>query len=114
LQQGVIFDTVRENLERRQLNAVLARIEQLIRDLRKRLEELKLRFNKWRAEHGNRRSQTADELIRANGGIVASVSAANGGNVDGNGTKRTIQEMIEIAVELSKRTDHVQQHKHRR
>jgi len=114
MQQGVIFDSVRENQERRQLNAILARMEQLIRDLRKRLDELKIRFNKWRTEHGKRRSPTADELIKANGGIVASVSAANGGNVDGNGARRTIQEMIEAAAELNKRTELVQQRKHRR
>jgi hypothetical protein len=114
LQQGVIFDTVRENQERRQLNAILARIEQLIRDLRKRLEELRLRFNRWRTEHGQRRSPTAEELIRANGRIATSVSAVSGRNDNGNGARRSIQEMIAAATELSKRTDHVQQRKHRR
>jgi hypothetical protein len=114
MQQGVIFDTVRENQERRQLNDILARIEQLIRDLRKRLEELKLRFIKWRTEHGQRRSPTAEELIRANGRIAAPVSAVSGRNDNGNGARRSIQEMMETAAELSNRTKRVQQRKRRR
>ena len=113
MQQGIIYDVIKENQERRQLNAALARIEQLIRDARKLLDELKQKFNKWRESHGQRRSVTAHELIERNGGIAARIPGANRGNAVGIGADSPHQRIKEITAQLELRTQQVRSHRQR-
>ena len=113
MRQGVILDPVRENQERRQINAALAQIEKLIQDAKRILEALKQRLEKWRESHGQRRSVTADDLIRRNGGIAAPIPAACPGSLDGTGKSRSVKQMIQIAAELEQRTEKIYK-KHRR
>lgn len=114
LERGIEFDVIRENQQRRQLNATLARIEQFIRDARKLLWQLTQKFIEWREEHGKRRSHTADELIRRNGGVASAVSETSPGFAGGTGASREIQEMIKAVAELNQKTEKVRQHRYRR
>lgn len=111
MQQGMIYDIIKENQERRRINAALARMEQLIRDARKLLDEIRQKFIRWRESHGQRRSVTAHELIERNGGIAARVSGANRGNATGIGADSPYQRIKEITAQLEQRTQQVRSHR---
>lgn len=111
MQQGIIYDVIKENQERRRINAALARMEQLIRDARKLLDEIRQKFIKWRESHGQRRSVTAHELIERNGGIAARVSGANRGNATGIGADSPYQRIKEITAQLEQRTRQARSHR---
>ena len=113
LEHGSVFDVIKENQERRRINAALARIEQFIRDTRKLLDELRQKFIKWRESHGQKRSITAHELIERNGGIAARVPGANGGNATGIGADSPYQRIKEITAQLEQRTKQVRNHRPR-
>jgi hypothetical protein len=113
LERGIVFDVIKENQERRRINAALAKIEQLIRDARKLLDELREKFIKWRESHGQRRSVTAHELIERNGGIAARVPGANGGNAVGVGADNPYQRIKNITAQLEQRTQQVRSHRQR-
>ena len=113
LERDIVFDVIKENQERRQLNAALAKIEQLIRDARKLLDELRQKFIKWRESHGQRRSVTAHELIERNGGIAARVPGANGGNAVGVGADNPYERIKRITAQLEQRTQQVRSHRQR-
>ena len=113
LERGIVFDVIKENQERRRINAALARIEQFIRDTRKLLDELRQKFIKWRESHGQKRSITAHELIERNGGIAARVPGANGGNATGIGADSPYQRIKEITAQLEQRTKQVRNHRPR-
>ena len=113
LERGIVFDVIKENQERRRINAALARIEQLIRDTRKLLKELREKFIKWRESHGQKRSVTAHELIERNGGIAARVPGANGGNAVGVGADSPYQRIKEITAQMEQRTKEVRSHRQR-
>ena len=113
LERGIVFDVIKENQERRQLNAALARMEQFIRDARKLLDELRQKFIKWRESHGQKRSVTAHELIERNGGIAARIPGANGGNAAGIGADSPYQRIKEITAQLEQRTQEVRSHRQR-
>ena len=113
LERGIVFDVIKENQERRRINAALARIEQLIRDARKLLDELREKFIKWRESHGQKRSITAHELIRRNGGIIGAVPGADPGNAVGAGTDSPYQRIKEITAQLEQRTQQVRSNRQR-
>ena len=113
LERGIVFDVIKENQERRQLNAALAKIEQLIRDARNLLDELREKFIKWRESHGQKRSVTAEDLIRRNGGIAARVPGANGGNAVGVGADNPYERIKRITAQLEQRTQQVRSHRQR-
>lgn len=113
MQQGIIYDVIKENQERRRINTALARMEQLIRDARKLLDELKQKFIKWRESHGQRRSVTAHELIERNGGIAARIPGANRGTAVGIGADSPYQRIKEITAQLEQRTQQVRSHRQR-
>ena len=113
LERGIVFDVIKENQERRRINTALARMEQLIRDARKLLDELREKFIKWRESHGQRRSVTAHELIRRNGGIIGAVPGANPGNATGIGADSPYQRIKEITAQLEQRTQQVRSHRQR-
>lgn len=113
LERGIVFDVIKANQERRQLNAALARMEQFIRDARKLLDELRQKFIKWRELHGQRRSVTAHELIERNGGIAARIPGANRGNAAGAGADSPYQRIKEITAQLEQRTQQVRNHRPR-
>ncbi|MBR4030294.1 MAG: MobA/MobL family protein [Clostridia bacterium] len=113
LERGIVFDVIKENQERRRINAALARIEQLIRDARKLLDELREKFIKWRESHGQKRSITAHELIRRNGGIAGAVPGADPRNAAGAGAGRTIEEIIKAAEKLNTKTEHIRKRQRR-
>ena len=113
LERGIVFDVIKENQERRRINAALARIEQFIRDTRKLLDELRQKFIKWRESHGQKRSVTAHELIERNGGIAARVPGANGGNAVGVGADNPYQRIKNITAQLEQRTQQVRSHRQR-
>ena len=113
LERGIVFDVIKENQERRRINAALARMEQLIRDARKLLDELREKFIKWRESHGQKRSITAHELIRRNGEIATRVPGANPGYAAGAGAGRTIEEIIKAAEKLNAKTEHIRKRQRR-
>lgn len=113
LERGIVFDVIKENQERRSINAALAKMEQLIRDARKLLDELRQKFIKWRESHGQKRSVTAEDLIRRNGGIAARVPGANGGNAARIGADSPYQRIKEITAQLEQRTQQVRNHRPR-
>ena len=114
MKHGVIFDVIKENEERRQLNAALARMEQLIHDARKLLDEIREKFIKWRETHEQRRSLTAEELIRRNGGIAGAVPAVDPGNAVRAGEEdNPYQRIKEITAQLENRTQQVRKHRQR-
>ena len=113
LERGIVFDVIKENQERRRINTALARMEQLIRDARKLLHELRQKFIKWRESHGQKRSVTAHELIERNGGIAARVPGANGGNAVGVGADNPYERIKRITAQLEQRTQQVRSHRQR-
>lgn len=48
LERGEVFDVVKENQERRSLNEELSRLEKLIDEARKKIEQFKDRFRRWK------------------------------------------------------------------
>ena len=115
LERGIVFDVIKENQERRQLNAALARIEQLIHDARKKLDEIREKFNRWREEHDQRRSVTAEDLIRRNGGLTSAIPGTNPGNAIGAGEEDNPYERIKrITAQLEKQTQQVRKHRQHR
>lgn len=114
LQKGIVFDVVKENRERRQINAALARMEKLIRNFQKLLTVLKEKLKQWRENHGERRSVTAVDLIERNGRVAAPVPGIIRRNADGAGEIQSIQKLINNATELSKQTEHIRKNQHRR
>ena len=113
LERGIVFDVIKENQERRSINAALAKMEQLIRDAKKLLDELREKFIKWRESHGQKRSITAHELIRRNGEIATRVPGADPGYAAGAGAGRTIEEIIKAAEKLNTKTEHIRKRQHR-
>ena len=113
LERGIVFDVIKENQKRRSINAVLAKMEQLIRDARKLLDELREKFIKWRESHGQKRSITAHELIRRNGEIATRVPGANPGYAAGAGAGRTIEEIIKAAEKLNTQAEHIRKRQRR-
>ena len=113
LERGIVFDVIRENQERRQLNAALARIEQFIRDARKLLDELREKFIKWRDIHEQRRGITAHELIRRNGGIASAVPRVDPGYAAGVGADSPYQRIKKITAQLEQRTQQVRSNRQR-
>lgn len=112
LERGIVFDVIKENQERRQLNAALARMERLIQDARKLLNELKQKFNTWREAYGERRSVTAEELIRRNGRPASAISGANSGNAGRAGEEDSPYQRIKnITAQLEKQTQQVRKHR---
>ena len=113
LERGVVFDVIKENQQRRELNAVFVRIEKLIDNAKKLLDELREKFIKWRESHGQKRSITAHELIRRNGEIATRVPGADPGYVAGTGAGRTIEEIIKAAEKLNTKTEHIRKRQRR-
>ena len=113
LERGIVFDVIKENQERRQLNAALARIEQLIRDARKMLDEIREKFIKWRETHDQRRSLTAEELIRRHGGYSTPVPRTDPGYAIGTGEDSPYQRIKNITAQLENRTEQVRKHRQR-
>ena len=114
LERGIVFDVIKENQERRQLNAALARIEQLIRDARKMLHEIREKFIKWREEHDQRRSVTAEDLIRRNGRPSSAIPGIDPGNVIRAGEEDSPYQRIKnITAQLESRTEQVRKHRQR-
>ena len=113
LERGIVFDVIKENQQRRELNAVFVRIEKLIDNAKKLLDELREKFIKWRESHGQKRSITAHELIRRNGEIATRVPGANPGYAAGAGAGRTIEEIIKAAEKLNTKTEHIRKRQRR-
>ena len=115
LERGIVFDVIKENQERRQLNAALARIEQLIRDARKMLHEIREKFIKWREAHDQRRSPTAEDLIRRNGRPSSAIPGIDPGNVIRAGEEDSPYQRIKnITEQLEKQTQQVRKHRQHR
>ena len=114
MKHGVTYDVIKENLERRQLNAALARMEQRICDARKLLDEIREKFIKWRKTHEQRRSVTAEDLIRRNGGLTSAIPGTNPGNVIRAGEEDSPYQRIKnITAQLESRTEQVRKHRQR-
>lgn len=113
LERGVVFDVVKENQERRQINLALDRMDQIIRDAKIMLAAIREKFNQWRERHEQRRSVTAVELIERYGRIAASISGISRRDVEGTNDKKSIDQWITSLTELSKKADHIQKQRHR-
>jgi hypothetical protein len=114
LERGEVFDSVKENQERRQINAALARIEKLIQDAKRLLEELRERLKRWRQLNEERRSTAAITLAGRYGEDSGRIHIPNARNDDGTGENRSIPQIIKNAAELEQRTLKIRKHRHRR
>ena len=112
LERGVVFDVIKENRERRMINAAIERIEKLIQEARRLLEVLKLKFEKWR-QHEKDRSRAAVTSAGRDGTAIGRIHNADARNDDGAGEIRSITEIIKNATDLTQRTEKVRKH-HRR
>lgn len=113
LERGIVLDVVKENMERRQLNQTITRLEQLIRDARKLLDELRTKLLKWREAHDQKRSLRANPPAAGNGADIIRISAAFTRNIDGAGENRSVQRIKENADTLNQRTEKVRKRRHR-
>lgn len=113
LERGIVLDVVKENMERRRLNQTIARLEQLIRDARKLLDELRTKLLKWREAHDQKRSLRANSSAAGNGAAIIRLPTAFTKNHNGAGESRTIQQIKENADTLNQRTEKVRKRKHR-
>ncbi len=114
LERGIVFDSVKENMERRQINAALARIEKLIQDAKRLLEELRERLKRWRQLNEERRSTTTITFAGRYGEDSGRVHIPDARNDDGTGERRSIPQIIKNAAELEQRTQKIHRHRHRR
>lgn len=113
LERGIVFDVIKENRERRMINAAIERIEKLIQEARRLLEVLKQKFEKWR-QHEKDRSRTAVAAAGRDGTDIGRIHISDARNDDGAGEVRSITEIIKNATELTQRTEKVRKHRHRR
>ena len=113
LERGVVFDSVKENQERRQINAALARIERLIQEAKPLLEELRERLKRWRQLNEERRSTATITLAGGYGEDSGRIHIPDARNDDGTGENRSIPQIIKIATDLTQRTENVRRHRRR-
>ena len=114
LARGIEFDCIKENQERRQINEALARIEKLIQEAKRLLEELKEGFRKWRKLHEERRSQESATLTGRHGGDIGRIPIPHAGDDDRNGGRRAIQDIIKNMASLEQRTETIRKHRRHR
>lgn len=112
LERGIVFDSVKENMERRQINAILARIEKLIQDAKRLLEELRERLKRWRQLNEERRSTAAITAAGRIGADIGRIPISGPGVNDGTGENRSIPKIIKTAAELEQRTQKIRRHRH--
>lgn len=110
LQRGVVFDTVKENQERRQINAALSRMEKLIQSAWEMLAVLQKRLEKWRQHNGKRRSVAADAAIGRNGAAADGISSPAARHDDTAGGSRSRQQVTDTAADLEKRINKIKKH----
>ena len=110
--RGLEVFVVKENQERRQLNAALARIEKVIQDAKVLLENLRERLKKWRL-YEERRSKTAATLAGRNGEDSGRLPGITSRNDEGTGENRSIPQIIKKAAELEQRTAKIRRSRHR-
>lgn len=113
LEHGVVFDVIKENQQRRQINATLARLENLICDARKLLEQFKERLRKWK-KNEERRSVAADFIAGRYGRNLTGIPSPAARNNDGAGENRSIQHFIKNAEKLAQQAEKIQSRRHRR
>lgn len=113
LERGIVFDVIKENQERRQLNQTIARLEQLIRNARKLLDELRIKLLKWREVHDQKRSLRANSPASGNGAAIIGLPTAFTRNHNGAGESRSVQRIKENADTLNQRTEKVRKRRHR-
>ena len=113
LERGIVFDVIKENQERRQINAVLAHMEKVIQDARRLLAELGERLKKWR-QYEERRSKTAATLAGRYGAASGGVPELATGNDGRAGENGAIPQMIKRAAQMEQRIQKISRHRHRR
>lgn len=109
LQKGVIFDVVKENEERKQLNMMLSRLEQFIRQARWLLDELHKKLDEWRRKQDG---QTRSRAPAGNGILGAGISATTARGVGRTSPNGAIERIAKDAAELKTKSEHI--HKRRR
>lgn len=112
LERGIVFDVIKENMERRRINDAFARLERLVHEAKKHLDHLKQKLQKWREEFEKTRGNRAIELIGKYGRITRTVSGIDGRDAVSTRTNQSVQQIIEKASELAKRTEHIRKHRH--
>lgn len=113
-ERGLEVYVIKENQERRQINAALARIEKMIQDARKLLESLRERLKKWRQMNEERRSIATASLVGRTGRDIGGIPSSDTRNDDGNREIKSIQELLTNMAALGQRTEKVRRHRHRR
>lgn len=114
LERGVVFNSVKENQERRQINAALARIEKLILNAKWQLDQFRERLKKWRQLHEERRSTAAITVVGGYGEDSGRGHIPDARNDDGTGENRSITQIIKAAAELEQWAQKNYKHRHRR
>lgn len=113
LERGVVFDSVKENQERRQINAALARIEKKIQEAKKLLDELRERLKKWRQLNEERRRTGAITLTGGHGENTGRIHIPDARNDEGTGENRGIPKIIRNAAKIERQADRIRRHMHR-
>lgn len=109
LERGIEFDVIKENRERREINAALCRIEKLIASAKAQLSKLREKLENWR-EYEKRRSFRATSLAGRNGAAIGGLPTAAARGNDGAGEKPD-PEIIKSAAELEQRTQKIRRHR---
>ena len=112
LERGIVFDVIKENMERRKINEAFARLERLVLEAKKHLELLKNKLQNWREEFEKNRCNRAAELIGKYGRSAGTISGTDRRDVGSTGTSPEIQQIIEKASGLAKKTEHIRKHRH--
>lgn len=112
-ERGIVFDVIKENEERRQLNTIIERLEKLIQDAKKQLEALREKLKRWRQMNEERRNASATSLIGRDGEDTGRVREIDTGTDGRSGESRSIPQIIKIKTELAQRTEKVRRHRHR-
>lgn len=107
LERGIEFDVIKENRQRREINAALCRIEKLIASAKAQLLKL---IENWR-EYEKRRSLRATFLVGRNGAAIGGLPTAAARGNDGAGENRAVSEIIKTAAELEQRTQKIRRHR---
>lgn len=110
LQKGVVFDVVKENAERKQLNVMLAQLERFILKAKSLLKDMQKKLDEWRRKQDG---QTRSRNTAGDGSIAVGISktAARGsGRAQQSGNSERIDKE---AAELKKRTERIRK-RHRR
>ncbi len=113
LERGVVFDCIQENLERKEINRTLERLERFLQEARKLLALLREQLNQRRREREAQRSRRATPTAGGIGAADFAVPGAFDRSPGRAGEIRPATHLKENADALTQRTEKIRRHRHR-